>query len=265
MEKLLTIHEVSEILGISTDAIRHYEKEGLIHPLRDDTNKYRYYNNTMLHTLMGISLYRQIGVSVSEIKELFQINNFNDIFPHISSLIEGTEQEIALLDTKLKKLRIIKVHLEQIENNLSTISIKSLEKRYVLSKSDSVVKSWEFTKAVMKNPYFSYGHISSIIDCNRLHEPDSFSFEFVIREPVMQILPEAAKNEIIDVHPACDCLYTIIKSTDKMETFPDLSFIYEYACKQNIKLSNIIQCFFVYTLINDGIAENYYEIYIEIL
>ncbi len=34
--KRYSIHSVAELLGISADAIRLYEKEGLVKPLRDE-------------------------------------------------------------------------------------------------------------------------------------------------------------------------------------------------------------------------------------
>lgn len=60
-----TIHEVATLLNISTDTIRLYEKEGLVCPLRDPSNGYRYYNAEQIHRIMGIYLYRQLNVSIS--------------------------------------------------------------------------------------------------------------------------------------------------------------------------------------------------------
>ena len=57
--KRYSIHSVAELLGISADAIRLYEKEGLVKPLRDEKNGYRYYENEQIHKIMGIHLYRQ--------------------------------------------------------------------------------------------------------------------------------------------------------------------------------------------------------------
>ena len=55
-----TIHEVAALLNISTDAIRLYEKEGLVTPTRNPENGYRYYNTEQIHRIMGICLYRRL-------------------------------------------------------------------------------------------------------------------------------------------------------------------------------------------------------------
>ena len=51
--KRYSIHSVAELLGISADAIRLYEKEGLVSPMRDESNGYRYYGNEQIHKIMG--------------------------------------------------------------------------------------------------------------------------------------------------------------------------------------------------------------------
>ena len=52
--KRYSIHSVAELLGISSDAIRLYEKEGLVSPMRDESNGHRYYGNEQIHRIMGI-------------------------------------------------------------------------------------------------------------------------------------------------------------------------------------------------------------------
>lgn len=77
--KRYSIHSVAELLGISADAIRLYEKEGLVSPLRDEKNGYRYYENEQIHRIMGKHLYRQVNVGLAEIKRLFGVDNFEGL------------------------------------------------------------------------------------------------------------------------------------------------------------------------------------------
>lgn len=74
-----TIHEVAALLNISTDAIRLYEKEGLVTPTRNPENGYRYYNTEQIHRIMGICLYRRLHVSIAEIKRLVEVSTLEDI------------------------------------------------------------------------------------------------------------------------------------------------------------------------------------------
>ncbi|WP_143155660.1 MerR family transcriptional regulator, partial [Ornithinibacillus halophilus] len=50
MEKLYSIQEVSQKLGISKDTLRYYDRIGILSPTRDD-NMYRKYSRNDLITL----------------------------------------------------------------------------------------------------------------------------------------------------------------------------------------------------------------------
>ena len=42
-KKTFRIGELSKLFGVSTDAIRYYEKVGILNPKRNAENNYRYY------------------------------------------------------------------------------------------------------------------------------------------------------------------------------------------------------------------------------
>lgn len=46
--------DIAEILRISPEMIRYYEKQGLIHPKRSNDNNYRYYSIQDLFILMEV-------------------------------------------------------------------------------------------------------------------------------------------------------------------------------------------------------------------
>ncbi|MBQ8144532.1 MAG: MerR family transcriptional regulator [Butyricicoccus sp.] len=65
----MTVKELEQELGLDRANIRFYEKEGLIHPARQE-NGYRDYTQTDLDELRRIRLLRQLGVSIEEIRAL---------------------------------------------------------------------------------------------------------------------------------------------------------------------------------------------------
>ncbi|UTY38420.1 MerR family transcriptional regulator [Allocoprobacillus halotolerans] len=60
-------HEVEEMLGITKQSLIYYEKEGLIHPLRQENN-YRDYTQKDIDLLKLILLLRSMEVTIDEIK-----------------------------------------------------------------------------------------------------------------------------------------------------------------------------------------------------
>ena len=106
-----TIHEVAALLNISTDAIRLYEKEGLVTPTRNPENGYRYYNTEQIHRIMGICLYRRLHVSIAEIKRLVEVSTLEDISDGFSGFIDSRKKEIARLTLEVEQMSYMKQHL----------------------------------------------------------------------------------------------------------------------------------------------------------
>lgn len=65
----MKINELEKELNISRANIRFYEKEGLLNPIRKD-NGYRDYKDEDISRLKLIIIFRKLGISVSDIKEI---------------------------------------------------------------------------------------------------------------------------------------------------------------------------------------------------
>ena len=112
MEKLYSIQEVSQILGMSKDTLRYYDRIGIVSPSRKD-NRYRRYSRDDLIDLMNIQIMRYADFSLDEIKGKFgfrKMENINSAY---------CEEVAAFLDAKnaetLKKIN----HLEKVSQLLN--------------------------------------------------------------------------------------------------------------------------------------------------
>ncbi len=68
---MYTIKELAEKTGVIPNAIRFYEKKGLLHPKRTESN-YRMYETEDVAQLEQILLYRRMGFSIEDIKALLE-------------------------------------------------------------------------------------------------------------------------------------------------------------------------------------------------
>ena len=64
----MKISELAKRTGVSTHALRHYERLGLLEPLRH-ANGYRDYTEAMRREVVFISMSRKIGFSLTSIAE----------------------------------------------------------------------------------------------------------------------------------------------------------------------------------------------------
>lgn len=153
-----TIHEVAALLNISTDAIRLYEKEGLVTPTRNPENGYRYYNTEQIHRIMGICLYRKLHVSIAEIKRLVEVSTLEDISDGFSGFIDSRKKEIARLTLEVEQMSYMKQHLDTLDEGSRTISIQTLPAVYPLYHQDSAFLGYRTLKDVFHSPLSSMGN-----------------------------------------------------------------------------------------------------------
>lgn len=70
---MLTIGKIAELSGLTTDAIRYYEKEGLISPIQKSDAGYRLYNDAAMLRLHFIRQAQHCGFSLAEILQLLTL------------------------------------------------------------------------------------------------------------------------------------------------------------------------------------------------
>ncbi|WP_061995207.1 MerR family transcriptional regulator [Clostridium sp. ATCC 25772] len=105
------ISEVANIFNITTNKIRYYERKGLLKPLRDSNNEYRKFNDEDIMTLQLILLYRSIGLSISDIKDIIENKSNKNYLNHFNDQWEIVNDEI-------QRLTIIRDSLENILDKL---------------------------------------------------------------------------------------------------------------------------------------------------
>jgi len=67
---MFTVKQVAEQIGISSESIRYYTREGFVEPRRDMNNGYRYYSNNDIHLIEFIRKAKTYGLTIHEIREI---------------------------------------------------------------------------------------------------------------------------------------------------------------------------------------------------
>lgn len=96
---MLTVHQLSEISGVTARALRHYDQIGLLKPTSLTDAGYRLYDDTALERLQQILLYRELEFPLREIKAILESPSFDRN--------RALQQQITLLEMK-------KEHLENL-------------------------------------------------------------------------------------------------------------------------------------------------------
>ena len=107
----LTISQVAQQIGIQTSAIRYYEQIGLLPPAQRLSGQRRY-DSTVLYRLAIIQRARQLGFTLTEIRELFF--GFRDITLASKRWRTLSERKLAELDELLDGINAVRRLLKQL-------------------------------------------------------------------------------------------------------------------------------------------------------
>jgi len=101
--KPLSIGEVARLTGVGVETVRFYERADLIsEPLRRSSG-YRQYSRDVVPRIKFIKRARELGFSLSEIRELFSLRVDPDTT--CSEVRQRVEKKISQIDDKIDDLR----------------------------------------------------------------------------------------------------------------------------------------------------------------
>lgn len=90
-----TIQKLGQMAGISTRTLRYYDEIGMLKPARINSSGYRIYAQAEVDRLQQILFYRELGVSLEEIKTIVTASSFDEeltLREHRKRLLEKKEQ-----------------------------------------------------------------------------------------------------------------------------------------------------------------------------
>lgn len=131
---MLKIGEFSKLSLTTVKALRFYEKEGLLIPAAiDEWNGYRFYETEQLETAAKIKSYRQLGLSIDEIRSIFSGEDAAVILAERARALKKLQHETEL------RLSIINFLLEDRKMKYQVIEKEVPEK--IVYTTEAVLES----------------------------------------------------------------------------------------------------------------------------
>ena len=87
---MMTVHEVSNLTGVSIRTLHHYDKIGLLPPAEVTEAGYRLYDEASLERLQCILLFKELEFPLKDMKEILDSPDFERN--------RALEQQITLLE-----------------------------------------------------------------------------------------------------------------------------------------------------------------------
>lgn len=137
---MYTVNEVSKRTGISVRTLHHYDKIGLLKPTQLTKTGYRLYDDTALRRLHSILMFREIGFSLKEIRDILDAPDFDSD--------EALTRQIKLLELQKKRIEeLISFACEIREKGVNNMNFDIFKSDEIDSYKAEVKAKWGGTKA----------------------------------------------------------------------------------------------------------------------
>lgn len=136
---MLTVHEVSELTGISVRTLQHYDNIGLLHPARRTEAGYRLYDDVSLEKLQQILLFRELEFPLKEIKSIVDAPGFDKA--------KALDQQIQLLTLKKEHLQdLIELAKRLKRGEMKTMEFKAFDTSKIDEYAERAKAEWGDTR-----------------------------------------------------------------------------------------------------------------------
>ncbi len=126
----LTIGRFAELAGISRQTLIYYDRIGLFSPKYSAPNGYRYYTYDQLDLLWVILMFRELDISINQIKTYIQDLNPKDAIRMLSQCHDSVEARLKRLESAkdMLRLRLNDIH-QGLKQDVTSIADRIMPQR----------------------------------------------------------------------------------------------------------------------------------------
>lgn len=225
MEKY-SINQMSKLFNISTQAIRFYERKGLLHPTRNPNNNYREYDAKDIHKLYYVLKYNRLGMKIAD------FSNHKDILNKTS--VEDLKNLISTQKKEIQRKTAICSYIEDAISEEDEYWKNPITKKEIHNLTLYSMNLDKCLKEQYSEEWKKLIPIASIMSSRTISENtiQFGDFYYVLRERYFQMIQEQVDIDLntldkIHIHKG---IQIIIQSREKMD---NTKLIHEYNNLQN--------------------------------
>lgn len=135
MENLIKIGQISNLYGISIDTLRHYDRKGLLKPVVDPNNGYRYYSLEHLDILEMILVGKHLEIPLDSMKERIEeesIEGYLAMMEEQSRYMEERLQAMKKLNQYTKGMSALLKEIKDFSNDETFSNVTTKEKEDIV-------------------------------------------------------------------------------------------------------------------------------------
>ena len=91
-ENLYNIGRAAKLAGLTAEALRHYDRIGLVSPARiDEWTGYRYYSDADIVRLQTVHALQQMDIPLKKIKDMLLLEDFGELVKQLDDAVAAAE------------------------------------------------------------------------------------------------------------------------------------------------------------------------------
>lgn len=255
MGQKYTIGEAAELLHISRDALRFYERKGLIMPVKKE-NGYRYYSGEHISSLLDILFLRKIQCSIQDIQSMYHDGTPQYLHDFLESRIQEEQKLIQMHQQLLRQLMVSRHNSEKMIRNRNQYSVRSIPKTYIFSDImedvDEMSETWFQIAGSLPGLEHCYLHQQLIPAADNSYKLQCYLVleEFAVKK--LGLEEEAKQRRFFQFNR---CVHTVYESGT---ISPDETAIFKmqkWAKEQGLELTGEIHSHYLWNYLNSGKIE----------
>lgn len=235
----LYIGEVARLLGIASDTLRYFDKEGIV-TAKKNANNYRYYDDWDINFLIEYKKYRSFGYNVQEAKEILYEDDLDQLTDKFAENQKELSKKIRKYQLILDKNQRYIEHLRHIKLKIGQYVMTDMIDVYYFPMRYNNTYLCKPDIAFMMNEWMNY---FPIVDPALIIEDSSnHDYECALSIPAYyQQQIHLPFNDLVKHTQKSKAINTIIVAGDKNTFTTDLlNPIYEYIQSQHYEINGTI-------------------------
>lgn len=262
------IGDVARILGISTDLIRYYEKKGVVTPVKDKNNDYRYYDTWDINYLIDCLWFKNFGFNIDHIADMVSDFSYANLLDDLGAKTEEIEQSIRHQQLLLRR---IKEHEQDVRNIKDCVGVCDIRRSpaiaYYLNRFnqsyDNSAKLNKTSQEWLKYMPFTKRHFEINWE-DVVGGGDGYAWGFSLDKSYAEELNVPLSPPVVTL-PSQLSIHSAFKSSGKDAFTPrHIDFMIDYAEANGLEIFGSVRGNLVCSIVEDDRLTGYFEVWMPI-
>ena len=262
------IGDVAKILGISPDLLRYYEKKGVVKPVKDRSNDYRYYEPWDINFLIDGLWYKNFGFGIDQVAKIVSRSSYSDIQAMIAAKDAEIEASIRHQEMLLRRTREHQQEVNRAQDLLGKCDLVYSPEIYrYLNRYNFIYDNSKELQALSHQwlQYMPFTHRCFEIGQEDLeNKTDNYAWGFSLSMDYVQELEVPLKPPV--AHLASEpSIHSVFTSSGKNAFSPrHLKYIMDYARENGLTVAGNARGNLICSVLQDEKLTGYFEVWLPI-